>query len=102
MAGGRSIEQGERARDDATATYAGSPERYVTQLLDTLRQQLDDYCYCCVVYGDSRPQPSRVDLATRISSRCLSSEIGIDGSKHMFQSGQLSEHAVREKLTVYV
>ena len=43
MAGGRSIEQGERARDDATATYAGSPERYVTQLLDTLRQQLDDY-----------------------------------------------------------
>ena len=100
MAGGRSIEQGERARDDATATYAGSPERYVTQLLDTLRQQLDDYqCYCCRVkpYGDSRPQPSRVDLATRISSRCLSSEIGIDGSKHMFQSGQLSEHAVREK-----
>ena len=43
MAGGRSIEQGERARDDATATYAGPPERYVTQLLeDTLRQQLDD------------------------------------------------------------
>ena len=73
MAGGRSIEQGERARDDATATYAGSPERYVTQLLDTLRQQLDDYCSAvsCMEIRD----PSRLVSTSRLASARAASRL---------------------------